>query len=136
MGYPGALGIDLTEQAGNFKAILDKVEQSVMEKGGAGRFGTWAFSYGFSVSAGLGEYARRIIDGEAEKGRLSDLSKALEVFTPGARWKSAYYTDASTGVRAKNQALVFMDTYILGKGFLPTTEQEIAHKYLNMKFNK
>ena len=136
MGYPGALGIDLTEQAGNFKAILDKVEQSVMEKGGAGRFGTWAFSYGFSVSAGLGEYARRIIDGEAEKGRLSDLSKALGVFTPGARWKSAYYTDASTGVRAKNQALVFMDTYILGKGFLPTTEQEIAHKYLNMKFNK
>ena len=136
MGYPGALGIDLTEQAGDFGAILTKVEQSVIDKGGAGRFGTWAYSYGFTVSAGLGEYARRIIDGEAEKGSLADLSKALGVFTPNARWKSAYYTDANTGVRAKNQALVFMDTYILGKGFLSTTEQEIPRKYLNMKFNK
>lgn len=136
MGYPGALGIDLTEQAGDFAAILKKVEQSVIDKGGAGRFGTWAYSYGFTVSAGLGEYARRIIDGEAEKGSLTDLSKALGVFTPNARWKSAYYTDANTGVRAKNQALVFMDTYILGKGFLSTTEQEVPQKYLNMKFNK
>ena len=136
MGYPGALGIDLTEQAGDFGAILTKVEQSVIDKGGAGRFGTWAYSYGFTVSAGLGEYARRIIDGKAEKGSLTDLSKALGVFTPNARWKSAYYTDANTGVRAKNQALVFMDTYILGKGFLSTTEQEIPRKYLNMKFNK
>ena len=136
MGYPGALGIDLTEQAGDFGAILTKVEQSVIDKGGAGRFGTWAYSYGFTVSAGLGEYARRIIDGEAEKGSLTDLSKALGVFTPNARWKSAYYTDVNTGVRAKNQALVFMDTYILGKGFLSTTEQEVPRKYLNMKFNK
>lgn len=136
MGYPGALGIDLTEQAGDFAAILTKVEQAVIDKGGAGRFGTWAYSYGFTASAGLGEYARRIIDGEAEKGNLADLSKALGTFTPNARWKSAYYTDASTGVRAKNQALVFMDTYILGKGFLSTTEQEVPQKYLNMKFNK
>lgn len=136
MGYPGALGIDLTEQTGDFAAILTKVERSVMEKGGAGRFGTWAYSYGFSVSAGLGEYARRIIDGEAEKGSLSDLSKALGAFTPGARWRSAYYIDANTGVCPKNLALIFMDTYILGKGFLPTTEQEVARKYTNMKFNK
>jgi len=136
MGYPGALGIDLTEQAGDFAAILKKVEQSIVDRGGAGRFGTWAFSYGFSVSAGLGEYARRIIDGEAEKGSLAELSKALGEFTPGAYWKSAYYTDANTGVRAKNQALVFMDTYVLGKGFLQTTEQAIAGKYMNIKFNK
>lgn len=136
MGYPGALGIDLSAEAGDFKAILNKVEQTVIDKGGAGRFGTWAFSYGFSVSAGLGEYARRIIDGEAEKGSMIDLSKALGVFTPGASWKSGFYIDANTGVRAKNQALVFMDTYVLGKGFLPTTDQEIARKYLNMKFTK
>lgn len=136
MGYPGALGIDLSAEAGDFKAILNKVEQTVVDKGGAGRFGTWAFSYGFSVSAGLGEYARRIIDGEAEKGSMTDLSKALGVFTPGASWKSGFYIDANTGVRAKNQALVFMDTYVLGKGFLPTTDQEIARKYLNMKFTK
>ena len=40
MGYPGALGIDLTEEAGDFQKILAKVEAAVVEKGGAGsKFG-------------------------------------------------------------------------------------------------
>lgn len=35
MGYPGALGIDLTAQAGDFGKILAKVESAVNEAGGA-----------------------------------------------------------------------------------------------------
>lgn len=134
MGYPGALGIDLSAEAGNFPAILKKVEKAVVDKGGAGRFGTWAFSYGFSLSAGLGEFARRVIDGEAQKTSLKDFYSAVGKFTPGARWNGGYYVDANTGVRAKNHVLVFMDTYIMGKGFLPTTEQKIPEKYNNIKF--
>ena len=53
MGYPGALGLDLTETGGDFEKILAAVEAAVVEKGGAGRFGTWAYSYGYTVSAGL-----------------------------------------------------------------------------------
>ena len=34
MGYPGALGIDLTAEAGDFEKILAKVEAAVVEKGG------------------------------------------------------------------------------------------------------
>ncbi|QEK01794.1 DUF3798 domain-containing protein [Treponema phagedenis] len=136
MGYPGALGIDLSNEAKDFSKILKKVEEAVIAKGGVGRFGTWAFSYGFTLSVGLGEYARRIIDGEAKQGSLNDLSKALGTFTPGAQWKSEFYIDANTGVRAKNQALVFMDTYIFGKDFLPTTIQEVPVKYFTIKFKK
>ena len=36
MGYPGALGLDLTEEAGDFDKILKKVESAIVEKGGAG----------------------------------------------------------------------------------------------------
>ncbi|MCR5844211.1 MAG: DUF3798 domain-containing protein, partial [Oscillospiraceae bacterium] len=50
MGYPGALGIDLTAEAGDYAKILAKVEQAIVEKGGEGRFGTWAYSYGYTVS--------------------------------------------------------------------------------------
>ncbi len=32
MGYPGALGLDLTEEAGDFEKILAKVEKAVVEK--------------------------------------------------------------------------------------------------------
>ena len=38
MGYPGALGIDLSAEAGDFPAILAKVEAAITEQGGAGRF--------------------------------------------------------------------------------------------------
>ncbi|MDR1747962.1 MAG: DUF3798 domain-containing protein, partial [Spirochaetaceae bacterium] len=134
MGYPGALGIDLSAEAGNFPAILKKVGDAVIARGGAERFGTWAFSYGFTVSAGLGEYAKRIIEGTAEQGSVVDLYNALGEFTPGAKWNGGYYIDANTGVRAKNQVLIYMDTYVFGKGYLPTTEQKVPEKYYDIRF--
>lgn len=136
MGYPGALGLDLSAEAGNFEAILKKVESSVVERGGDGRFGTWAYSYGFSVSAGLGEFAKRIIEGSADKTDTDVLYEALGEFTAGAKWNGGFYIDANTGVRARNQVLVYMDTYVFGKGYLPTTSIKVPDKYYNIKFNK
>ncbi len=136
MGYPGAFGIDLSAEAGNFPAILKKVESTVVAKAGAGKFGTWAFSYGFTVTAGLGEYAKRIVEGTATKGSMSDLYKSLGEYTPGAKWNGGSYIDANTGVRAKNHTLVYMDTYIFGQGYLPTTSLEVPEKYYNIKFSK
>jgi len=137
MGYPGALGLDLSKEAGNFQAILKKVEDGVVKKGGAGRFGTWAYSSGFTVSAGLGEYAIRVINGKAKKGSRQDLFSAYGKWTPGAKWNGAFYTDSNTGVRSKNMALLFMDCYVLGKlngqHFLPTTQQKVPVKYYAIK---
>jgi hypothetical protein len=138
MGYPGALGLDLSAEAGNFPAILKKVEDAVVAKGGAGKFGTWAFSYGFTVTAGLGEYAKNIIDGKAKIDKMSDLFAALAVYTPGAKWNGGPYIDANTGIRAKNQILVYMDTYIMGNPgkYLSSTSQKVPEKYYDIKFQK
>ena len=136
MGYPGALGVDLTQEAGDFPKILKKVEDAVIAKGGRGRFGTWAYSYGFTVSAGLGEFAKRVVEGSAKKDNSADLYKALGEFTPGAKWTGGYYVDQSTGIRAKNQILIYMDTYIMGRGYLPTTTVEVPEKYFKIKFTK
>ncbi len=136
MGYPGALGIDLSKEAGNFPAIMKKVEAAVVAKGGAGRFGTWAFSYGYTLTAGLGEFAKNVIEGKAKKDSMRDIFEALGKYTPGAKWNGAYYVDMGTGVRAKNQILIYMDTYIFGKGFLPTTQQKIPEKYYTLKWTK
>ncbi|MDR2553536.1 MAG: DUF3798 domain-containing protein [Treponema sp.] len=136
MGYPGALGIDLTAETGNFPAILKKVEEGVIAAGGAGRFGTWAFSFGFAQSAGWGEYAKRVVEGTAELGNLNDMWAALGEFTPGAQWNGAHYVDANTGVRAKNHLLIYMDTYVMGSPgeYLPTTGQSVPEKYYAIKF--
>lgn len=135
MGYPGALGLDLSKEAGDFPAILKKVEKAVIDKGGAGRFGTWAFSYGYTVTAGLGEFGKRVIEGNAKKDSLKDVFDAFGKYTPGAKWNGSYYTDMATGVRARNQVLIYMDTYIFGKGFLPTTQVKVPDKYYMIKIN-
>ena len=97
--------------------------------------GTWAYSYGFSVTAGLAEFAKRICEGNAKLESSKDLFECLSVFTPGARWNGANYIDQNTGVRAKNHMLIYMDTYVFGTGYLPTTAQEVPEKYFKIKFN-
>ena len=133
MGYPGALGIDLSEEAGDFPAILAKVEQAIVDKGGAGRFGTWAYSYGYTTSAGLGQHAINVINGESEVTSIKDVMKAYNKFTPGAHWNGAYYTNVNTGVVVRNFILVYQDTYVMGKGYMGVTDVEIPEKYYTVK---
>lgn len=133
MGYPGALGIDLSAEQGDFPAILKKVEATVIEKGGAGRFGTWAYSYGYTTTAGLGELAKRVIEKKATLTSLADLMSAYNKYTPGAEWNGSFYTDINTGVKAKNHVLIYQDTYIMGKGYMGTPKVQIPEKYFTIK---
>ncbi len=135
MGYPGALGLDLTEEAGDFEKILAKVESAVVEKGGAGRFGTWAYSYGYTVSAGLAQHAMNVIDGKSELDNIDDIAAAYQVFSPNAQWNGSNYTNADTGVKMGNVFLVYQDTYIMGDPgyYMGSTEVEVPEKYFTTK---
>ncbi len=135
MGYPGALGLDLTDAGGDFEKILASVEAAVVEKGGAGRFGTWAYSYGYTVSAGLAQHAYNVLKGESELEDIDDISKAYEVFSPKANWNGSSYTDATTGVKSENIFLVYQDTYIMGNPgrYMGSTDIEVPEKYFTVK---
>jgi len=134
MGYPGALGVDLTAEAGDYTKILSKVESAIVEKGGAGKFGTWAYSYGYTVSAGLAQHALNVINGESELLDIDDISKAYEVFSPGAAWNGSNYTNAQTGVKADNTFLIYQDTYIMGNPgkYMGSTSIEVPEKYFTI----
>ena len=135
MGYPGALGIDLTAEAGDYAKILAKVESAINEKGGEGRFGTWAYSYGFTVSAGLAEHALNVIKGESDLLDIDDISDAYAVFSPGAEWNGSNYVNAETGVKLENVFLIYQDTYIMGNPghYMGSTEVEVPEKYFTVK---
>jgi hypothetical protein len=135
MGYPGALGLDLSDAGGDFEKILAAVEDAVVEKGGAGRFGTWAYSYGYIVSAGLAQHAMNVIKGESELLDIDEISKAYQVFSPDAAWNGSGYTDAETGVKLENVFLVYQDTYIMGDPghYMGATDLEIPEKYFTTK---
>jgi len=135
MGYPGALGLDLTDANGDFEKILAKVEAAVVEKGGAGRFGTWAYSYGYTVSAGLAQHAYNVIKGESELCDIDDIAKAYQEFSPKAAWSGSNYTNVDTGVKSENVFLVYQDTYIMGDPghYMGSTEVEVPEKYFTVK---
>jgi len=129
VGYPGALGIDLSGERGDFPAIMARIERTLAARGAGGRMGTWPFSTGFTVTAGLGELGKRVVEGRARLNDPKALLDCLEKYTPGAQWHSSTYTDLSTGVRAANERMVFMDTYVFGRGCLGTTRLEIPRRY-------
>ena len=82
MGYPGALGLDLTEEAGDFDKILKKVESRDRRKGRRRPLGTWAYSYGYTVSAGLAQHALNVINGESELCDIDDIAKGIPGLLP------------------------------------------------------
>lgn len=139
MGYPGALGIDLADVAGNFPAILKRVEEAVIKAGGKGRMGTWAYSFGFTTSKSLGEFGKLMV----EKGitpktfrrnlKLPEIMKVMGNNTPGAAWNGSYYSDVNSGVEKKNHVLVYQDTYIFGKGYLKMTDVKVPAKFFKLK---
>ena len=134
MGYPGALGLDLTEEAGDFEKILTKVESAIVEKGGADHFGTWAYSYGYTLSAGLALHAKNVLDGKSELLDMDDVAAALQVYSPKAAWNGASYTNATTGAKSENVFLIYQDTYIMGDPghFMGNADVEIPEKYFTI----
>ncbi|HOO75681.1 MAG: DUF3798 domain-containing protein [Thermotogae bacterium] len=133
MGYPGALGIVFTEnEKGNWPAIMKKVESEVIRRGGKGRMGTWAFSFGFSTTAALGEHAKRVIEGYSDITDFDSVMESYEKYTPGAGWNGSYYVDAN-GVDRENFILVYQDTYVFGKGYMGMTSIEVPEKYFDIQ---
>ena len=136
MGYPDALGIEFSDSdMSNYEYLLKSVEDAIVAKGGEGRFGTWAYSYTYTLTAGLAEHAMNVLDGEAELLEIDDVSDALAVYSPGAEWNGSYYTDANTGVKTENYVLIFQDTYIMGNPgkYMGNADVEVPEKYFTVK---
>ena len=128
MGYPGAFGIELKDEAGDWPAILAKVEQVVIDAGGGGRMGTWAYSYNYASTEALAEFGKRVVEGAAQVDSFSDLMACYEKYTPGAKWSGSLYV--SNGEVKKNHVMLYQDTYVFGQGFLGQTEEKVPDKYM------
>ena len=138
MGYPGALGIDFTEENGDWPAILKKLEQKVVEAGGGGRMGTWAYSWGYTTTAALVEYGKRYVEGTftgklGSAQALKEMREAYDEFCPGAHWGGSYFVDAVSGVKNTHFVLLRQDTYVLGGTYLGLADVEIPEKYYHIR---
>ena len=131
-GFPSALGVDLTDVAGDWPAIVKKIEADIVAKGASGRLGTWPYAFTYAASIGLFELAKDMIDGKATNDTLGDIVKAFQVVTPGCEWVSGVFTypDGST---IENYYLLTMDTYVFGKGYSGVMSEPVPEKYLTIE---
>ena len=134
MGYPGAFGIDLKDEAGDWPAILAKVESAVVENGGGERMGTWAYSINYTAVLALSELAKRCIEGTADFTKFSDMMDCFEMYTPGARWNGSVFVDVDGVTRCENYFMLYQDTYVFGNTkYLNMIDEEVPAKYFTIK---
>lgn len=133
MGYPGALGVEISDdEKGNWPKILEKVEKAVIDAGGSGRMGTWAYSYNFSTVQALTDFAIKVITKNVDKHNFDELIASFEKYTPNVGWNGSKYTDAQ-GVEKDNFFMLYQDNYVFGKGFMNIDKIEVPEKYFKIK---
>ena len=127
LGFPEAFDLKVDYQ--DWPNALKKIEQAASARGAAGRLGVWTYSIGFCHTAGLVEFGRLAAAGQAQPRDTRRLLDSYGKFSPGTKWSGNYYMDPLTGKPLRNYFLIYQDTYILGRGYLKTTEVEIPDKY-------
>ena len=78
MGYPGALGIDVKGMSGDMNAIMNAIDEKIVEKGGAGRFASWPIALNMTIIQSMTELAFQAVNGEIELTDLDAIREQLE----------------------------------------------------------
>jgi hypothetical protein len=133
IGFSAALGLDLKDVAGDFPAIVKRIEEAVKAKGESGRVGACAYSFSYCNSAALGQFAIDVINSKCKIDDTQALIAAYNKVTPGCQWTTSKYADAKTGEVKNNYLLVLEDTYIFGKGYSGVTSEPVPDKYKSIK---
>ncbi|NLK09006.1 MAG: DUF3798 domain-containing protein [Firmicutes bacterium] len=108
-GYPAALGLAITDDiSGDMNAILKAIDAAVVERGGAGRFATWAVSFNMmTVEAGV-EIARAYVEDGLD---LADMDAVAAIFADTAGVDVAVSRNSDDG----NFYMFTIDSVIFGE---------------------
>jgi len=131
-GYPGALGLDLSAQMGDWWAMTLEIEKEIVARGQSGRMGTWPYSYLYCGTTGLYELAVQMVENKGTGNIQNDLMTAFQAITPGCDWVTELFKDADGNV-ISNYYLLSMETYIFGQGFTNVLGTEIPAKYYSIR---
>lgn len=94
-GYPGALGLKITdEMKGNFTAISKAINSEIVKRGGAGRFGTWPVATGYLHSVAGVELAKLAVE---KKINLKDMNAVAKVVEEVAGAKMVFRRQSDKG---------------------------------------
>jgi hypothetical protein len=131
-GFPTALEVDLKAEAGDWPAIVKKIEAVVVDKGMGGRVGCWPYSLTYAASIGLCELAKDMIEGNGTGNTQNDIVAKFQDITPGCDWVTGIFTYPDGSI-IDNYYLLTMDTYIFGQGYSGVLSTPVPEKYLTIE---
>jgi hypothetical protein len=129
LGYETVFDMD-PKGVTDWAKYVQELEKKIVEAGAGGRLGTWVYPLAYCQTAGIIEFGRRIVLGEATTKDTTVYLESLAKYSPGAFWSGSYYTDEVTGKPVSNLFLSYQDTYIFGKGYMNIRDVEVPLKYL------
>jgi len=132
-GFPEALGLDLDALGDDFPAIVAKIEEAIIAKGGSGRIGCFPYAVDYCSGLGLARLAMDMIEGRGTGDTRKDIEAAFQATTSGCAWLARIYEGQDIGEKADNYYLVSMDTYIFGQGYSHVFSEPFPEKYKNIK---
>ena len=132
VGYPSALGLNLSKEAGDWNKIVDKIEAEVVDKGMSGRMGIYTYSLTYCHSRALGRLAIDILEGNNTGDLMIDITNAYKSFTPGCEWQAGRYRTVDTGEELENFFTLSQDIYILGQGYSGVMNEPIPLHYVQV----
>ena len=132
VGYPAALGLDLSEEAGDWNKIVERIEAEVVDKGMSGRMGIYSYSLTYCHSRALGHLAVDILEGRNTGDLMIDITNAYKSFTSGCEWQAGRYRTADTGEELENFYTLSQDIYILGQGYSGVMNEPIPPHYIQV----
>lgn len=120
-GFPGALNVDLSQEKGDWPAMLAKVEKAAVEAGASGRLGTWRVSLMYTEAPALTDHVIRVLEGKA---KIADTDAILETYKEHTKVEmfGDPYVDAATGMKVKNMILLSQEPYVFGVGPLDMSD--------------
>lgn len=78
-GYPGALGLKITDELkGNFPAITKAISADIKKRGAAGRFATWPVATGYLNTIAGVELAKLAVEKKLDLSDLKAVQKVVE----------------------------------------------------------
>jgi len=128
-GFPEALGLDLSALGDDYPAIVAKIEESVVAKGGSGRLGCFPYEIAYCSGLGLARLAMDMIEGKGTGDTRKDIEASFQAITPGCDWLVRVYEGQDISEKVGNYYLVSMDTYIFDQGYSGVFSEPFSEKH-------
>jgi hypothetical protein len=127
--FSAIFSVDSKTDGAEYQKILKKYEKAAIDSNMAGHVGSWIFPEPYALTMGMAEFLRENPGTKLSTRDQAAILEEISAHCPGTKATLASKVDPSSGVKCRNHYFFKENLYLLGKGFISVTAQEIPEKY-------